>query len=97
VHHHAAQAQLVVLDSLTIVERGEVELPIQLLCHHLLHAVVADPHGHDHVLGLLDHLLLDNHRYHLQWYRTAQCVKHHYLLLLIGAVVLDDALESSCL
>jgi hypothetical protein len=69
----------------------------QLLRHRLLHVVIADPHGHDRVLGLLGRLLLGNRRHHLRWYRAAQCINHHHLLLLIGPAVLDDASESPCL
>jgi hypothetical protein len=73
--------------------RGEVELLTQLLCR-LLHTVVADSHGRDHVPCLLAHFLLGDHRHHHWWYRAAQGVKRHHLLLLIGVTVLDDAPES---
>jgi hypothetical protein len=65
---HAVQVQHVVLDGLPIFEHGEVILLTELLCHHLLHTVVADPHSRDRVLGLLSRLLLGNRRHHLRWY-----------------------------
>jgi hypothetical protein len=93
VRRHATEARHIVLDGLTIVKRGEVKLLTQLLRRRLLHTVIADPHGHDRVLGLLGRLLGDR-QYHLQWYRAVQCVKHHHLLLLIGGTILDDAPKS---
>jgi hypothetical protein len=89
---YAAQAQHVVLDGLTVVECGDVELLTQLLRRCLLHAVIAEPIGRDRVSGLLGRLLNDC-RHHLQWYRATQCVKHHHLLLLISPAVLDDTPE----
>jgi hypothetical protein len=65
VHHHVAQAQRVVLDGLTIIELGKVKLLMQLPCHRLLHAIIADPYGCDRVLGLLGRILLGDHRHHL--------------------------------
>jgi hypothetical protein len=94
VRRHVAQAQRVVLDGLIVIECGEVELPMQLLHHHLLHAVIADLHGRDCVPGLLGRLLLSDRQHHLQWYHATQCIKRHHLLLLIGAAILDDAPES---
>jgi hypothetical protein len=92
---HAAQVQRVVLNGLTAVKCGEVELPTQLLHHHILHAVVVDPHGRNHISGLLGRILLNNHQHHLRWYRAAQGVKCYHILLLIGAAILDDTPESS--
>jgi hypothetical protein len=94
---HATQAQCVVFDGLTVVECGEVELWTQLMHRQLLHMVIADPHGHDHVLGLHGYILLGDHQHHLQWYRATQGVENHHLLLLIRIAALDDALESLCL
>jgi hypothetical protein len=94
VRRHTAQAQRVVLDGLTVIERGELKLSTQLLRRRLLYAIITDPHGHDCVPGLLGRLLLGDRQHLLQWYNTAQCIKHHHLLLLIGAAVLDDAPES---
>jgi hypothetical protein len=65
-------------------------------CHHL-HATIADLHVRNHVLGLLGHFLLGECQDHIRWYRVVEGVKRHHLLLLIGAAILDDALESSCL
>jgi hypothetical protein len=95
VRHHAIQVQRIVIDGLPVLKCGEVVLTTELLCRRLLHTVIADPHGRNHVLGLLVRLLLGDHRYLLRWYHTAQCVNRHHLLLLIGAIVLDDAPESS--
>jgi hypothetical protein len=50
-------------------------------------------HGRDHILDLLGRILLGDRRHLFRWYRTTQGVKRHYLLL-IGATVLNDALES---
>jgi hypothetical protein len=61
----------------------------------LLHAIIGDPHGRDRVLDLLGRFLLSECRHHFRWYRAAEGVKHHHLLL-IGAAILDDALENSC-
>jgi hypothetical protein len=67
---------------------------MQLLHHHLLHAIIASLHGRDRVLGLLHRFLLNDRRHHLRWCHTAQGVKRHHLFMLIDATVLDDASES---
>jgi hypothetical protein len=56
--------------------------------------VVVDPNDRDCVLGLLGGILLGDRWHHLWWYRAAQGVKQHDLLLLIDVVVVDDAPES---
>jgi hypothetical protein len=62
-------------------------------CRHL-HAITADPRGHDRVLGLIVRFLLGECRRQFRWYCDTQGIKRHYHLFLIGATILDDALES---
>jgi hypothetical protein len=65
----------------------------QMHCR-LVHAIIADPHGHDRVPCRLGRFLLGECQHHFQWYCAAEGVKRHHLLILIGAAILDDALES---
>jgi hypothetical protein len=60
----------------------------------LLHAIIANPLGCDHVLGLLSRFLHSECRHHIQWYHASEGVKRHHLLLLISTTILNDALES---
>jgi hypothetical protein len=94
VHRHAASAQRVVHNSLTVIEHGGIKLLIQLMRCCRLHAITTNPHGHDRVLSLLVNFLLGKCWHHFRWYRATQGIKRHHLLLLIGATILDDALES---
>jgi hypothetical protein len=68
---------------------------MSLMCCHLLHAITADPHGRDRVLGLLVCFLPGECCHQFWWYRALQGIKLYHLLLLIGATILDDTLESS--
>jgi hypothetical protein len=50
------------------------------------HRVITEtlhPHGHDHIPGLLGHLLLGDRQHDLRWYHAAKCIKRHHLLPLM--------------
>jgi hypothetical protein len=79
VHRHAAQAYRVVLDNLTIIECGEVELLMQPLTPMVV---------------IVSQASLSVSFLAIRWYCAAQGVKCHHLLLLIGTVILDDAPKS---
>jgi hypothetical protein len=96
VRWHATQSQHVILDDLTVIERGEVELPTQLLCRRLLHEVVTDSQGRDRVPNLLGHFLLGDYQHHLWWYHATQGIKHHYLLRLVGPTSPLSGLDVTC-